>query len=128
MRTKGVDDDDVSTESSDGEGELGSRRWFDEGERGRKKEKGRKSKKQRVARSKPAARPYHPRRGLRERMRVWGYNCQMMNHVRAREWSEEFRGCFVGMQGTSATYDPDKSELQLQLWHTDHHDIWENKH
>ena len=34
-------------------------------------------------------------------------------------------GCFVLMQGTSRTYDPDKRERGLQQWCTESHDVVE---
>ena len=51
----------------------------------------------------------------------------MMNTSRAKEWSEELKGSFVGMQGAQATYDPSKGERAVQLWSIDHHDVWEAK-
>ena len=60
-------------------------------------------------------------------MRIWSYNCQMANATRLRDWSRELAKCFVLMQGTSRTYDPDKGERGLQQWSTDDHDIIEAK-
>ena len=74
-----------------------------------------------------AGESYHPVRGLRRQTMFWSYNCQMMNSTRAIEWSDELKGTFVCMQGTQATFDIAKGERSLQLWRTEHHDIWESK-
>ena len=68
-----------------------------------------------------------PRKALRDRTRVWSWNCQMASDERLKWWAPCFRDTFVLLQGTQRTYNLDRGERAIQKWTLDYHDVLEFK-